>query len=121
MGKTSEEITGFMDFIRSVESRYGQALEAVKTEEKRTQDLLHAIEFETQIEELTGLVTKLRSCRIERRENKDIVEELEPVMEYLEAPNHKKALDQLTQTLGKVRKAEKYHENRSYFPRVEKE
>lgn len=29
------------------------------------------------------------------------------------------AIDQLTQLLGRIRKVEKYHENRSYHPRVE--
>ena len=34
--KTSEQIKAFLDLIREVEPRYMLALEAMKTEEKRT-------------------------------------------------------------------------------------
>ena len=44
--RASEEVKAFLDFIREAEPRYMLALEAMKTEEKRTQDFLHAIEFE---------------------------------------------------------------------------
>lgn len=121
MGKVSDEIKQFLDFIRDAESRYVMCQEVVKTEESRTQDLLHAIEFEADYSNLDGLAEKLRKSRIERRENKDIVEELEPIIDFLDIQNNKKTMDQLTQLLGRVRKVEKYHENRSYHPRVEEQ
>lgn len=120
MGKGSEEIKRFLDFIREAEPRYRMALEVVDRENKRTQDFLHAIEFEPHAEERSKIATKVRASRIERRENKDIVEELEPIIEFMADRTNKKAIDQLSQLLGKVRKVEKYHENRTYFPRVEK-
>ena len=121
MGRVSEEIKQFLDFIREAESRYVMSQEAVKTEEDRTQDLLHAIEFESNTGKLDEYAERLRLSRIERRENKDIVEELEPIIEFLNVQGNKKTMDQLTQLLGKVRKVEKYHESRSYHPRVEEQ
>lgn len=121
MGKVSDEIKQFLDFIRDAEARYVMSQEVVKTEESRTQDLLHAIEFESECSNLDGLTERLRKCRIERRENKDIVEELEPIIDFLGVQSNKKTMDQLTQLLGKIRKVEKYHENRSYHPRVEEQ
>ena len=118
--KTSEQIKSFLDFTRDCETRYKLALEAMETENKRTQDFLHAIEFEPHSEERSKIATKMRASRITRRKNKDTIEELEPLIEFLNIPANKKAVDQLTQILGKVRKAEKYHENRTYHPRVEK-
>lgn len=120
MGKGSDEIKRFLDFIREAEPRYKFAREAVETENKRTQDFLHAIEFEPHAEERSKIATKMRASRIERRENKDIVEELEPIIEFMSVQSNKRAIDQLAQLLGKVRKVEKYHENRTYYPRVEK-
>lgn len=117
--KTSEEIKTFLDFIREAESRYNLALDAMKTEDKRTQDFLHAIEFEPHAEERSKIATKIRASRKTRRENKDIVEELEPVIDFMSVQANKKVIDQLTQLLGRIRKVEKYHENRSYHPRVE--
>lgn len=118
--KTSEEIKHFLDFTRDCETRYKLALEAMETENKRTQDFLHAIEFEPHSEERSKIATKMRASRITRRENKDIVEELEPMIDFLSSPANKKAVDLLSQILGRIRKVEKYHENRSYHPRVEK-
>lgn len=118
--KASEEVKAFLDFIREAEPRYMLALEAMKTEEKRTQDFLHAIEFEPHAEERSKIATKMGASRIARRENKDIVEELEPIIDFLSVQSNKKAIDQLTQLLGRIRKVEKYHENRSYHPRVER-
>ena len=118
--RASEEVKAFLDFIREAEPRYMLALEAMKTEEKRTQDFLHAIEFEPHAGERSKIATKMRASRIARRENKDIVEELEPIIDFLSVQSNKNAIDQLTQLLGRIRKVEKYHENRSYHPRVER-
>ena len=118
--KRSENIKAFLDFLKQSEMDYKEAYAAVNTEDKRGQDLLHAIEFETSYRERNKLTTKLRNSRIERRENKDIVEELQPVMDFMQDPRHKKTLDMLQQLLGAVRKEENYHRNRAYHPRVEK-
>lgn len=118
--KTSDEIKRFIDFINASRAEYASAFDAVGVEDKRTQDLLHAIEFEPHAEERSKLCTKLKRCRETRRENKDRTEVLEPIMDFIAVPANKKVLDQLTQLLGRVRKVEKYHENRSYIPRVEK-
>ena len=117
--KRSENIKAFLDFLKQSEMDYKTAYAAVNTEDKRGQDLLHAIEFETSYRERNKLTTKLRNSRIERRENKDIVEELQPVMDFISDPRHKKTLDMLQQLLGSVRKEENYHRNRKYHPRVE--
>lgn len=117
--KNSEVIKRFLDFVSNSETRYKFEQEIIETENKRTQDLLHAIEFEPHAEERSKTATKLKASRKLRRESKDIAEELEPIIDFLSVPANRKAIDQLSQTLGRVRKAEKYHSNRSYFPRVE--
>lgn len=38
--------------------------------------------------------------------------------QFFREPQHKRTLEQLRQLLGKVRKVEKYHENRYYIPRL---
>jgi len=117
--KPSEQIKQFLDFLTEVKNEYNYASEIVGTEDKRTQDLLHAIEFESHSKERAKIATKLRNSRIIRRENKDIVEVLEPIISFMSDEKNIKTLNQLTQLLGQVRKVEKYHENRSYHPRVE--
>lgn len=116
--KESEKLKEILDFFRRCPARYQMAQEEVRKEDKRTQDILHRIELEAGYNERCKLATQLRDSRKTRRKNKDIVEELEPVMEYL--TSNKKAVDAMGQLLGKMRKVEKYHESRSYHPRIER-
>lgn len=117
----SEEIKKFLDFIDECRRLHAIAVDGMKKEEKKLQDFLHAIEFETNSKERSKICTKLHQSRLERRRNKDIVEELEEIVKFFQEPQHKKTLDQMTQLLGKVRKIEKYHAERTYYPRVKEE
>ena len=117
--KTSEHIRDFLSFIRASEARYTAAVEAMEKENKRTQDFLHAIEFEPHAEQRSKIATQMRASRITRRENKDAVEELEPLIDFLSVQANRKAMDQLAQILGRIRKVEKYHADRSYHTRVQ--
>lgn len=69
--------------------------------------------------ECAKLGTHLKKVRKDRRVYKDIVEELEPIHEFLN--NNKNLLNNLGGLVGSVRKAEKYHSNRKYYPRIIKE
>lgn len=114
----SEEIKRFLDFVEESRRIHAVALDNMKIEEKKLQDFLHAIEFETNSKERSKICTKLHQSRLERRRNKDMVEELEEIVKFFQEPQHKKTLDQMTQLLGRVRKVEKYHADRQYYPRV---
>lgn len=94
------------------------AYNGVGDEDKRHQDLIHAIEFEHNPDKITKIGMKLHQNRVERRVYKDLFEVTNPVVEFVRDPQNKKTLDQMRQLLGKVRKVEKYHENRVYIPRI---
>lgn len=117
--KTSEKLSDFLDFIRESEPLFRITIENVEDENKRTQDYLHAIEFESSARERNKICDKLKISRVSRRKNKDIAEELEPVMEFMSKYENRKAIEQLQQVLGKVRKVENYHQKRTYHPRME--
>ncbi len=117
----SEGIKQFLDFVDENKKIYETALENMKAEEKKLQDFLHAIEFESNAKKRSKICTKLHRSRIERRKYKDIVEEREEIAIFFSDPQHKKTLEQLSQLLGKVRKAEKYHRDRTYYPRVKED
>ena len=115
--KTSEELKHFLDYVRQCEAQYDLASEQMEKENQRLQDFLHAIEFEAHAEARSKVATQLRASRLARRQAKDTVEELEPVVEFVRDPRYKGTFDQLAQLLGRVRKVEKYHANRAYRPR----
>lgn len=118
--RNSEQIKAFLDFISSCQSAYALAVEDLQREDDRLQDLLHAIEFESNSKKRSKTCTKLHQSRKDRREYKDLVEECQDIVAFFQDPGHKKTLDHLVQLLGKVRKVEQHHANRSYFNRVEK-
>ena len=115
----SQFIKAFLDFIDNAKSEYNYNLEAMKNEERITQDYLHKLELEgLDYRERSKVATQLVANRQARRIYKDAVEELELIVEFFDEPQNKKVLNQLSQLLGQVRKVESYHERRFYIPKV---
>ena len=119
--KNSESIKMFLDFVDECQRLNNTARENISVEEKRQQDLLHQIEFERSAKKRGPIGTKLHKCRNDRRRYKDLFEETDEIVQFFQQPQHKRTLEQLRPLLGRVRMAEKYHENRTYIPRIEKE
>ncbi len=119
MNKTSEKLAQYINFLRSCVKEYEYYLSLLHDEEKRRTDLLHALEMEKSgYQERCKISTKLRRCLLQRRQYKDIVEELTPIADFLSQPQNKGLLDKISHVLGETRKAERYHENRAYKPRI---
>lgn len=119
--KASQEIKAFIDFIDSVNSEYDYSFEAMKNEERLTQDYLHMLELDDMnYRERSKIATKLAANRQARRHFKDSVEELEPIVNFFNEPKNKEIINRLSQLLGQVRKIESYHSNRFYVPKTSK-
>lgn len=131
--KTSKNIENFLNFYDAVKRDYDTAFEMVNQCDKLTQDLLHRLELESlSTGEKNKIATQLKYCRKDRRYWKDIVEETESFVnmfnqtEASQADSKKKAeveanrrfINMLRETLGKTRRQEGYHANRSYKPRI---
>lgn len=120
--KPSEYLTEFLNFISEVQSQYRFCSEEAEIQEKLTQDYLHSLELDgLKRDERSKIATKLMINRKDRRYYKDRIEEFEPIVQFFDEPQNKKVLDKLKQVLGQVRKAENYHKDRKYIPRVLKE
>lgn len=116
---SSEILKQFLDFIDEAKSCYDYNLEAMKNEDKATQDYLHMLELdELNCSQRSKIATKLMHNRQQRREYKDAVEELEPVIEFLNDAQNKKVINSLSHLLGQIRKVENYHKSRIYVPKV---
>ena len=120
--KPSEYVSEFLNFVTDAQSQYRFCSEEAETQEKLTQDYLHSLELDDlKCDERSKIATKLMINRKDRRYYKDRVEEFEPIVQFFDDPQNKKVLDKLKQVLGQVRKAENYHKDRIYIPRVLKE
>ena len=118
----SKKISEFLNFLSEAESHYIFCCEELNKQEKLTQDYLHSLELDDlKCKERSKVATKLSENRKERRYYKDIIEELQSIMEFMSNQKNKDMVNRLKQVLGDVRKAENYHKNRTYIPRVLKE
>ena len=113
----SDIITAFLNLIIQSENEYQFALELQRTEEKKTQDVLHMLDLDNlNYKERAKLATQLKNIRQKRRRYKGEVEELECIVQFKK--ENKNLVNMLTQLLGKQRKVEKSHIDRHYTPKV---
>lgn len=97
---------------------YEDAQSQINTEQQITQDLLHAIEFADNCKEWYRLSTQLHYSRVRRRQYKNAVEVLEPVVKFLKSPDNKKRLDILRNIVGESRKIKSTLSDKTYHPRI---
>lgn len=117
--KTSEYISNFLNFVREAELQYNLCTDEMQKQDKLTQDYLHSLELDgLNCKERSKVATKLAVNRKDRRYYKDRIEEYEPLVNFFAQPQNKKVLNDLTQVLGACRKAESYHKDRTYTPKV---
>lgn len=115
----SDVIKIFLDFVENAKSEYTHNLEAMKNEDRVTQDYLHKLELEgLNCRERSKVATQLAANRQARRVYKNAVEEFEPIVEFFEDPHNRNFINRMTQLLGQVRKVESYHQKRFYMPKV---
>ena len=115
--KLSEQISDFINLLENSSRSYNYFFEKMQETDKATHDFLHKCEEGTIVyKDRAKYWLRLEKIRQERRAHKDCVEELEPISNY--ANNNKKVINELRNLLSMVRKQEKYHEKRQYFPRV---
>lgn len=115
----SETISAFCDFLQEAQRTYTWNSDMVAEMDKLTQDYLHSLELDgLKYEERAKIATKLAQCRQERREHKDTVRVLEPLVEWLDTEKGKQLFNLLKEVLGKTRKVEGRMETRIYRPRV---
>lgn len=120
--KLSEELSHVLTFLRESKCIYTYNREQLAIHDRKTSDFNHALELENlSYNERAKLATKQQKNLVERRKCKDIVYEYQPLADMLESKEGARFLNLLNETLGKIRKQEKLHENRIYHKRVNDE
>lgn len=116
----AKKIEEFLKFIDECRSEYDLAFEEVGREDRRLQDLLHELEFAQDKSERGRSATKLHNSRVNRRENKDLVQLNEEIVKFFSDRQNRQMLERMRQMLGQQRKREEYLKSeRVYIPRVE--
>lgn len=112
----SEIISDFLNLLKDCDREYTAATSLLKDSEDASQDLLHQIELKDTYAERCKTATKLATVRRDRRYYKDMKQEAEILYNYKH--EYCKAINELQQVLGRMRKIEEYHADRSYIPRI---
>ena len=130
--KVSKRLEDFISFYDEAISTYNYAYDMVNQCDKLKCDLLHKIElglYEDANEE-KRIQTQLKYCLKDRRYYKDRVEELEPFANLFLSKEKERenitrtcsqAINHIKNTLGNIRRAEDYHKERTYKPRILKD
>lgn len=110
-------ISGFLNFLREVQTEYNIALEREKDADEETQDILHRLELEEDSwQDMEKMAEVLKAVRRRRREAKDIKMLSEPVLDWL--LKNKGIINSMEQMLGEVRKIEKRVKDRRYIEKT---
>ena len=107
-------VNGFSDLVKL----YEYCTEMIEREQQITQDLLHAIEFSDNYKERYKLSTQLHYNRKRRREYKNAVAVLQPLIEFVQKDDTKKCLNKLSNLIGESRKVKSHGADKSYSPRI---
>lgn len=115
----SPQISNFLTLLEQAQKEFVWSQQEVVRLEQLTQDYLHMLELQTSnYHERAKVAAAIRHCRINRRLHKDNATILAPLVNFIESEKGKVIISQLQQTLGAVRKAERYVQDRRYNPRV---
>ncbi|HAH70701.1 MAG TPA: hypothetical protein DCL74_02915 [Succinivibrionaceae bacterium] len=116
--QNSLAIKSFLDFVAHSEVEATQAKELLEECDKQTQDILHYLEFSDspylERKKITDLIPDIRRARRKAKDTNAIVA---PLIKWIRS--NKKAISELQQVLGSVRKEEQYQINRAYHYRTD--
>lgn len=117
--KFSDTISVFLKLMDDAQKDYTYNSEQVDRMNKLTQDYLHSLELDNlDYKGRARIATQLAKTRQARRNHKDMVEVLEPIVMFLDTDKGKTLLNLMREVLGKTRKVESYLAHRTYIPRV---
>lgn len=106
--RPSEILEQFLDYMDTVKIEYEEAFAIVGEEDKRLQDMLHALEFASNKQERNKIATQFQRSRKRRRKAKDKVLELERVYEFQKDQANKPFLKRLRGMITQQKGTEQY-------------
>ena len=117
--KPSEVLEQFLSYVDGVKTEYEENFAIVGEEDRRLQDLLHAMEFAPNKQERNKMATKLQQSRRRRRQAKDKVLELEKIYDFQKDQANRLFFKKLKAALAQQKGTEQYlNGQREYKKRV---
>ena len=122
---TKKEKPKFYETIQSICRQMEQArkdyawnCEELARMDQLTQDLLHKLELDgLDFRGRAKVATQLTKCRQNRRQCKNVVEVLEPLVLFLESDKGRQMMNLLREAQGRTRRIEERMDVRTYHPK----
>lgn len=115
----SEDISGFLNSVTKAIKDYDWNMEQLEKLDKLTQDYLHKLELgDLSYKEKCKISVQLSRVRKQRREHKDSIEILKPIVTFMKTEKGRMFKNNLSETLGQTRKAENKLGDRIYWFRI---
>lgn len=112
-------ITKFYQWVHQIEIKASNINDEELKYERQQQDLLHRIEMEDhEDEEVLELARQIKEIRQKRRECKDFLQLVNPIIEFMKEETNAKPLRTLANLAGRVNNEAKKVGNRVYFLRT---
>ena len=116
--KFSYAIGELIELLENAKKDYYWNADEVNRLNGLQQDYLHMLELDgLNYSERAKVATKLMKCRQDRRDSKDMVRVLEPLIKFMESDKGRNMMNLMKEVLGKTRRVEKEMEHRIYVPR----
>lgn len=116
--KFSNAIADLIEMMENAKKDYYWNEDEVTRLNGLQQDYLHMLELDgLNYGERAKVATKLMKCRQDRRDSKDMVRVLDPLIKFLESDKGRNMMNLMKEVLGKTRRVEKDMECRVYVPR----
>lgn len=120
--RPSEVINDFLDYLYWAKEEQEKAWDVVTTEDDKTQDYLHKIEFCKNSKERSRIATEWHRSRVARRAAKDKSKEYGEIHKFLADTKNKWVINAFKKLAGDLRKEEEYvRGERKYTNRILKE
>ena len=114
----SKVLDDFLTFLRKIELDYNIAVKEENEINNKTQDILHQLEIDDHsYNENAKLAKGLKLVRQQRREYKDLIKDLDPLMKWYK--ENQRVIRDLEAVLGIMRKTEKNFESRTYINKTD--
>ena len=115
----AEHVSALLSVLQCANNTYAAVCDEIDRLDRLQLDLLHKLELQHLDAVKMSLVAKqLKQCRMDRRVVKDRAMLLEPVVNFVNSQENKKAISNLQKTLGIIRQRTTSKENRRYYPRI---
>ena len=119
MEKKSDQISAAHGLLQKAAARYEALTELVHTQDLLRTDIEHVLELEPQNRDgYAKLARELRDCQRVRRQYKDEISLLEPLVNFMAEPANAQVVGRFAQLIGEMRRKENNLQNRRYVPRV---